>query len=169
MRAIAVTTVAVCATVASVCMRGDVVYSQGIQARQIAPMDRAVDFKLSELEQITKEMAQSKQVTDRILEGGTFSINVRRIAGAETALVHGTISEVWVIREGAGTLATGGSLVDPKKGASGDGELSGSSIRGGVERTIKAGDVVFIPPGVPHGIKESASGVTYLNIRFETR
>ena len=37
-----------------------------------------------------------------------------------------------------------------------------------VEREIKAGDLVFIPPGVPHGIKQSKS-ITYLNIRFEAR
>ena len=30
------------------------------------------------------------------------------------------------------------------------------------------GDVIFIPPGVAHGIKQSA-GITYLNIRFEAR
>ena len=43
-----------------------------------------------------------------------------------------------------------------------------SAIRGGVEREIKPGDLVFIPPGVPHGIKQSKS-ITYLNIRFEAR
>lgn len=42
------------------------------------------------------------------------------------------------------------------------------AIRGGVERVIKTGDLVCIPPGVPHGIKES-KGITYLNIRFEAR
>jgi len=26
---------------------------------------------------------------------------------------------------------------------------------------------VYIPPGVPHGIKQSTGGITYLNIRFE--
>ncbi len=46
--------------------------------------------------------------------------------------------------------------------------MSGSAIEGGVEREIKAGDLVFIPTGVPHGIKQSDS-ITYLNIRFEAR
>jgi AraC-like ligand binding domain len=72
-----------------------------------------------------------------------------------------------VVREGSGIVATGGTLVDPKPGAT-TGDFSGSAIRGGVEREIKAGDLVFIPPGVPHGIKQS-NGITYLNIRFETR
>jgi hypothetical protein len=59
-----------------------------------APKDRAVDFKLSEIEAATKAMIANKQITNRILEGGTFSVNIRHIAGAETALVHGKITEV---------------------------------------------------------------------------
>jgi mannose-6-phosphate isomerase-like protein (cupin superfamily) len=94
-------------------------------------------------------------------------VNVRHIAGSETALQHGRIAEVWVVREGTGIVATGGTLVDPKPGATA-GEFSGSSITGGVEREIKAGDLVFIPPGVPHGIKQSKA-ITYLNIRFEVK
>jgi mannose-6-phosphate isomerase-like protein (cupin superfamily) len=146
---------------------GVVVLGQALTVRQPAPTDRAVDFKLGELEAVGRGLAAKGLITERILEGGTYSINVRHIASAETALVHGKITEVWVVREGSGTLATGGSLVDPKPGATA-GEQSGSSIRGGIERVINAGDVIFIPPGVPHGIKESKS-ITYLNIRFETK
>jgi mannose-6-phosphate isomerase-like protein (cupin superfamily) len=146
---------------------GVVLLGQALTVGLPAPTGRAVDFKLGELEAAGRELAAKGLITERILEGGTYSINVRHIASAETALVHGKITEVWVVREGSGTLATGGSLVDPKPGAT-SGEQSGSSIRGGVERVINAGDVIFIPPGVPHGIKESKS-ITYLNIRFETR
>ena len=146
---------------------GVVVLGQALTVGLPAPHDRAVDFKLGELEAAGRELAAKGLITERILEGGTYSINVRHIASAETALVHGKITEVWVVREGSGTLATGGSLVDAKPGATA-GEQSGSSIRGGVERLINAGDVIFIPPGVPHGIKQSKS-ITYLNIRFETK
>jgi mannose-6-phosphate isomerase-like protein (cupin superfamily) len=136
-------------------------------ARQAAPRDRAVDFKNGDLDQIAQDLAAKKLITDRILEGGTYSVNVRHISGTETALVHGKITEVWVVRDGSGTVATGGELADPKPGA-GPGDFSGGSIRGGVERQIQAGDIVFIPPGVPHGIKQTES-ITYLNIRFETK
>ena len=132
-----------------------------------APKDRAMDFPLASLEAAAREIAAKGLITQRVLDGGTYSINVRHIAGAETALVHGKITEVWVVREGSGTVATGGSLIEPKAGAVA-GEFSGRAIRGGAERVIKTGDLVFIPPGVPHGIKES-KGITYLNIRFETK
>jgi mannose-6-phosphate isomerase-like protein (cupin superfamily) len=132
-----------------------------------APKDKAMDLPLGTLEAVARDIAARGLITQRVREGGTFSVNVRHIAGAETALQHGKIAEVWVVREGTGIVATGGTLVDAKPGATA-GEFSGSGIKGGVEREIKAGDLVFIPPGVPHGIKQSTA-ITYLNIRFEVK
>lgn len=132
-----------------------------------APKDKAMDFSLAMLEGVARDITAKGLITQRVLEGGTYSVNVRHISGSETALQHGKITEVWVVRDGSGVVATGGTLVDAKPGASA-GEFSGSAIRGGVEREIKAGDLVFIPPGVPHGIKQATS-ITYLNIRFETQ
>jgi hypothetical protein len=63
-------------------------------------------------------------------------------------------------------LVTGGELVDGTRSANRD--LSGSSIRGGIERLIKTGDVVFIPAGLSHGVKDT-KGITWLNIRFDTK
>ncbi len=132
-----------------------------------APKDRAVDFPDKMLDDAAADLVVKKLITQRVLDGGTFSINVRHISGSETALQHGKITEVWVVREGSGVVATGGTLVDPKPGAA-PGEFSGASIRGGIERVIKEGDIIFIPPGVPHGMKETKS-ITYMNIRFETQ
>jgi len=133
----------------------------------LAPKDSAVDMSLAELEAAAQHLKVAGIATKRMLEGGIFSVNVRHIEGAETALQHGRISEVWVIREGSGIVATGGELVD-KEAGSGSGEFRGSAIRGGHERLIQAGDVVFVPSGVPHGIKQTDS-LVYLNIRFELR
>ena len=132
-----------------------------------APKDRAVDFPDAALDAAAKELVARNLITRRVLEGGTFSINVRHISGAETALSHRDITEVWVVRDGSGTVATGGTLVNPEPG-NGPGELRGSAIQGGHERTIKAGDIIFIPPGVPHGIKQATS-ITYMNIRFQAK
>ena len=111
-------------------------------------------------------MDAKKIPTMRLIEGGRYNVNIRRLVGAESALVHAKTADVWVVREGSGTLVTGGALVNPQTNANGD--LSGSGITGGVERVIKTGDVVFIPAGVAHGVKESKS-ITWLNIRFDTK
>jgi mannose-6-phosphate isomerase-like protein (cupin superfamily) len=133
----------------------------------VAPTDRSVDITNAALERANRELIERKLITQRMLEGGIFSVNVRHISGSETALQHGRITEIWVVRDGSGIVATGGTLVDRKPGNAA-GEFTGSAIQGGVEREIKAGDLVYIPPGVPHGIKQSTS-ITYLNIRFELR
>jgi mannose-6-phosphate isomerase-like protein (cupin superfamily) len=144
-----------------------VALAQSTPAPPKAPTDRAMDIPADLLQAVAREIAAKGQITQRVMEGGTFSVNVRHIAGSETALQHGKIAEVWVVREGTGVVATGGTLVDRKPSATA-GDFSGTRIDGGVERSIKPGDLVYIPPGVPHGIKQSA-GITYLNIRFEVR
>ena len=159
-------TAVVCVCVMGLCAGSASGQGGGPQVRQAAPSDRAVDFTLADLEMTFKDMDAKTQPTLRLLEGGSYNVNIRRLSGSETALVHRRTTDVWVVREGAGTLVTGGTLVDPKVGANGD--ASGSAIRGGVERVIKVGDVIFIPPGVAHGIKDSRS-ITYLNIRFDTK
>ena len=132
-----------------------------------APTDQAVDIPLSEILEAASQLRSNGLATKRLLQGGIFSINVRHIQGAETILQHGRLTEVWVIREGVGVVVTGGTLVGAEAGA-GPGDFRGGVIEGGHERTISAGDLVFIPPGVPHGIKETES-IVYLNIRFELR
>ena len=73
----------------------------------LAPKDSAVDMSLAELEAAAQHLKDAGIATKRILEGGIFSVNVRHIEGAETALQHGRISEVWVIREGSGIVVWG--------------------------------------------------------------
>ena len=99
---------------------------------------------------------------------------VAQTAGAPLALkdsaVDMSLTELEAAAQhlkGSGIVATGGELVD-KIAGSGLGEFRGSVIRVGDERMIKAGDVVFVPPGVPHGINQTNS-IVYLNIRFELR
>jgi mannose-6-phosphate isomerase-like protein (cupin superfamily) len=134
--------------------------------RQQAPTDKAVDFPLAELNATFKEMDDKKLSTMRLLEGGAYNVNIRRLRGGETALIHPKTTDVWVVQEGSGTLVTGGVLVDAR-GQPVQGE-SAAAIRGGVERVIKTGDVIYIPAGVPHGVKESQS-ITWLNVRFDTK
>jgi mannose-6-phosphate isomerase-like protein (cupin superfamily) len=79
-------------------------------------------------------------------------MNARYLAGSEPAQVHKSILELYFVREGTATLITGGKIVD-------------GMIRGGTERVVKPGDVVFIPPGVPHNIRNT-TGISYLNVHF---
>ncbi len=137
-----------------------------IQIRRQAPTDTAADFPLAEIEAIIEDMDDSQRATTRLLEGGSFNVNIRRLKNAESALMHPRTTDVYVIREGSGTLVTGGQIVD-EGGNPVDGQR-GAAIRGGTERRIGAGDLVFIPAGVPHGIRDT-EGITWFNIRFDTK
>lgn len=122
---------------------------------QQAPTDHAVPIPLETLKQYYADMDGKKLETLRMIEGGRFNVNIRRITNAESALVHPVTADVWVVTEGAGTLTVNGTL-------------QGGKIVGGESRPIKAGDVVFVPAGVPHGVSGVTGSITWLNIRFDT-
>jgi mannose-6-phosphate isomerase-like protein (cupin superfamily) len=120
-----------------------------------APTDRAVPLHLETLQQYIRDMDEKGLATLRMLEGGRYNVNIRRIRDAETALVHPVTIDLWVILEGSGNITTGGKLVDGK-------------IVGGETRPLKVGDVEFIPAGVPHGVSEVNGEIAWLNVRWDS-
>ena len=129
--------------------------------------DEAVVLEASDLESALNALRVGQLSSGRILEGGdVFSVTMLHRT-APTATIHGFLSDLYLIQEGSATLVTGGSLVDPRP-ASRPGDQQGSSIRGGVERIVRAGDLVFIPPGMVHGWKDfgDSQSITYLNFHF---
>ena len=121
-----------------------------------APLDRAVDFKQARLEELFEQMSRDGTVTMRLLEGGEYNVNIRHVENVTPenfrTLVHPDTIDVWVVQEGSGMLLTGGTK-------DGDRQI------GGDERFVDVGDLIFIPAGMPHGMKQTAS-ITWLNIRF---
>ena len=121
---------------------------------QQAPTDHGVAIPKEKLAQYLKDMDAKQLQTLRMIEGGKFNVNIRRITNAETALVHPVTVDVWVVLEGGGTLTTGGAIVNGK-------------IVGGESHPIKAGDVEFIPAKLPHGVSGVNGNITWLNIRWD--
>src|SRR5688572_32184341 len=122
---------------------------------QPAPKDRSVAISKETLAGYLKDMDAKKLQTLRMLEGGKYNVNIRRITAAETGLVHPITADLWVVLEGGGTLTTGGVLEKGK-------------ILGGQSRPIKVGDVVYIPSGLPHGVSGVNGNITWLNVRWDT-
>ncbi len=137
---------------------------------QMATDDRAIVLQAPDLESLLSGLLDEQRSSQRLLEGGdVFSVTMLNRT-APTATIHGTLSDLYVIQNGSATLVTGGSLVDPRP-ASRPGDQQGSSILGGVEQIVRAGDVVFIPPGLVHGFRDldDSRSITYLNIHFPWR
>src|SRR5687768_6708519 len=120
-----------------------------------APKDHSIAIPKEKLAQHLRDMDAKKLQTLRMIEGGKYNVNIRRITAAETGLVHPITADLWVVLEGGGTLTTGGVLEKGK-------------INGGQSRQIKTGDVVYIPSGLPHGVRGVNSNITWLNVRWDT-
>lgn len=62
--------------------------------------------------------------------------------------VHPAEAEYAIVLEGAGTLVSGGTLIEPATRR--EGLVEGTRIEGGTSRPLGPGDVLLIPAGVPH-------------------
>lgn len=83
------------------------------------------------------------------------------------AVAHNSLSEIYYVTEGAGTLVTGGTLTSPTEEANNTGgNIRGAGIQNGESRRIAAGDVVVIPAGTPHTFSAIEGTLVYLNLRI---
>jgi mannose-6-phosphate isomerase-like protein (cupin superfamily) len=82
-----------------------------------------------------------------------------------TPELHKAETDVFMIQSGGGVLQVGGEIVDRKDNAGG---ATGSSIRGGEKHAMAVGDVINIPPNVPHNwLLTSGQSVTYFIVKIE--
>ena len=143
-------------------------YGQGgAPAVPTAPKDKAAYFATSDIQNIWKDLEAKQVLNKRVLEGGSHSINVRIVRPTDEPLMHAASLDVWVVQQGTATAITGGKLVDGKKRPNSD-DSAGSAIMGGTEQPLKAGDVLYVPPGVPHGFKDIKGFRAFL-IRFDAK
>jgi mannose-6-phosphate isomerase-like protein (cupin superfamily) len=123
--------------------------------------------------------ATNPQPNIRVVDAGGYNVAVGVIHRPETppgvVAVHFKVTEIYHVMDGAGTLVTGGTMVNAKtrpadsisvKFEDGPG-ASGTAIQGGVTRKVKAGDVVVIPAGVPHWFSEIEGSITYIVVRVD--
>jgi mannose-6-phosphate isomerase-like protein (cupin superfamily) len=134
-----------------------------------APTTEAMYLSAAQVKSTAEELAGTKQLTHQFFAEKTYNMEVRRLVGPQPILVHSKKSDFMVIRDGEGTFMTGGELVNGKPGGGDPGDMRGESIRGGVTRVLKPGDVMFVPAGVPHGFVETKDHVTFVMTRYDTR
>jgi mannose-6-phosphate isomerase-like protein (cupin superfamily) len=147
-----------------------------------APPSDAIPIAVDEVQKVlsTITAAQGDQQL-RVLDMGRYNLAVGVLhrgrttdvtGGSINGLVHSQVTETYVIISGAGTLVTGGTLVNPRAFPA-DNEvvttLAGPSMSGAIQngtlRPVKTGDVVIIPAGVPHGWTNVPDHVDYLSVR----
>ena len=79
---------------------------------------------------------------------------------------HDNIVDVVIVQSGEGTLVLGGEMLG-KKAASAPGEFVGTSLSGGERHLLGAGDVMHIPPKIPHAfLVPTGKHLTYVLVKF---
>lgn len=78
--------------------------------------------------------------------------------------VHPAEAEYAIVLEGAGTLVSGGTLVEPQ--TRNPSLVEGNRIEGGTTRTLGPGDVILVPAGVPHWFGITGERLVLLGIKL---
>ena len=112
-------------------------------------------WKAAELKAFSKSLApkinEKKVATQDLTKVGNYRFMVAHREGSGEAEYHALDADIFVVQSGTATLVYGGEMVDAKDSAAN--EKRGPSIKGGVEKTLAAGDIVTIPAKVPHQVK----------------
>lgn len=79
---------------------------------------------------------------------------------------HDNIVDVVIVQSGEGVLQLGGTMVG-KRAGSGPGEYVGTRLEGGERHPLGTGDVVHIPPTIPHSfLVPAGKHITYVLVKF---
>jgi mannose-6-phosphate isomerase-like protein (cupin superfamily) len=138
--------------------------AQTIPAAQKQPMpdlpkDKTAFWPAEDIEKRWKENEAQKRANSRIYNGPTnISGNVRIVLPNDPPLTHEATADLWIVTAGTAVARTDGEVV-------GSGDTA--SIRNAVSRNVKAGDILYVPPGVPHHYTDVKGFRAYL-IRFDT-
>jgi glc operon protein GlcG len=98
-----------------------------------------------------------------LVETGEYKVHASRRTSGGQAEVHHDETDIFHVLEGSATLVTGGMVIGGTEIA--PGEVRGSAIEGGESRTIRAGDVIIIPRGVPHWFKDVQGTCVYYVVK----
>lgn len=82
-----------------------------------------------------------------LLAAKPYTVAVEYWVKPKQAAAHLTEAELVYVLEGSGSLVSGGTLANAHHWY---GETNGGDIVGGTTRSLKPGDVVLVPEGVPH-------------------
>ena len=157
------TMLAAVAAIALIGLCGPPIHAQGAGQRGAGvpklATDKTMFWPAADIEARWKENEALKRNNSRLFDGPTnISANVRIVAGEDPPLVHETTADLWIVTAGTAVARTDGRLVE-NGGA--------SSITNPTERPVRSGDVLYVPPGVPHHFTQMNGFRAWL-MRFDT-
>jgi len=167
-----------CANFFMACMLWTLGPSTLLFAKPAASDAPATYVTTAEIDAALQQMPPNTTTYDKPLktiDTGAYKVTIvilRRVPGKtpDSALLHDRVTEVYQILTGAGMFETGGTLVDGKPvdlTSEAAGPSTRGTIQGGETRRMGPGDVVVIPPNVPHRFSKLEGTITYMVTRIE--
>jgi quercetin dioxygenase-like cupin family protein len=95
-----------------------------------------------------------------IITAKPYALNLEHRTGKAPASLHTGEAEVIMVLDGAGTITTGGALVDAVTGTNGN--VSGKDITGGTPQHLVKGDMLLVPQATAHMMVPDAGGAFVL-------
>ena len=118
--------------------------------------DKTMFWSAADIEGRWKENEARKRNNSRIFDGpANISANVRIVLPGDEPLTHVDTADLWLVTAGEAVARTDGQLAP-----------GGKSIVNGMSRPVHAGDVLYVPPGVPHHFTDVKGFRAWL-IRFD--
>jgi mannose-6-phosphate isomerase-like protein (cupin superfamily) len=124
----------------------------------------AIVVTAEQVEQIRQSVRASQgtrpSASQPIITAQPYALNLEHRTGKAPASVHGAEAEIIMVLDGAGTITTGGTLVDATPGTNGN--ISGRDIAGGTAQHAVKGDMLIVPQGTAHMMVPDAGGAFVL-------
>lgn len=128
-----------------------------------------VVWKSSDLKALEKPLAAKMKgapsVNQELGQYGNHRTLVNHREGKGEVEVHADWNDMFVVQTGEAELLIGGKVINGK--TTGPGEIRGTASEGAEKKMIAAGDIVHVPPGVPHQfIVAPGKQITYFAVKI---
>jgi mannose-6-phosphate isomerase-like protein (cupin superfamily) len=116
--------------------------------------------------QLSSQIAQPKDglASNQFLNGPGAHVYVLRRDNSGVTEVHMNLNDIIVVKSGHAKITVGGQVAGNKEEQ--PSEWRGGEITGGKDYSLAAGDVLFIPAGLPHRVLVAPkASITYLVVK----
>lgn len=91
---------------------------------------------------------QTMSASEILSDLGNHKFEILRRDGSGAGELHQNWTDIFIVQDGEATILYGGSIENAKD--TGNGEIRGPRHIGGKSQKLSGGDILVIPPGVPH-------------------
>jgi mannose-6-phosphate isomerase-like protein (cupin superfamily) len=135
-------------------------------ARVVSADDAAAKVQYFTAAQLTSQIAQPKDglASNQFLNGPGAHVYLLRRDNTGVTEIHMNLNDIIIVKSGHAKITVGGQVAGNKEEQ--PSEWRGGDITGGKDYSLAAGDVLFIPAGLPHRVLVAPKAtITYLVVK----